>query len=311
MGNFTRNLIKQRFLKHTFNLIDVGASFGHHERFNCLGESLFIIGFELDKGYLDQLESIQGKRVIYPHALAKNTGRRSFYHAAEPHSSGLYPCRDDFFGRYPCRVVNRVTQISEIEVISLSDIQTLYDLPPIDFIKLDVEGAELEILEGANSELIENVLAMEIEVTFNESHHGRCLFADIDYFMKNKGFNFLKFVQIYGFRKNSLPLITCHPYTISMDAAPMTADVLYVRDPLQTKNMQYFTGDNIIKLAIIHDLYNTPDHAIELLDEAISKGLIGKSIYDLYSDLIPPVFGRKIDINTYRALVKVFHNWEK
>ena len=96
-----------------------------------------------------------------------------------------------------------------------------------------------------------------------------------------------------------------------MDAAPMTADVLYVRDPLQTKNMQYFTGDNIIKLAIIHDLYNTPDHAIELLDEAISKGLIGKSIYDLYSDLIPPVFGRKIDINTYRALVKVFHNWEK
>jgi len=56
-------------------------------------------------------------------------------------------------------------------------------LTDIDFIKLDTQGSELQILQGASSVLTDSVFGLEIEVAFTELYKGQPLFADVDLFL--------------------------------------------------------------------------------------------------------------------------------
>lgn len=58
---------------------------------------------------------------------------------------------------------------------------------PVDFIKLDVQGAELDVLKGGE-ECLQQVRGLEIEVEFNPIYYGQPLFGDVDRFLRRCGF---------------------------------------------------------------------------------------------------------------------------
>ena len=60
-------------------------------------------------------------------------------------------------------------------------------LDPVDMIKLDVQGAELQVLEGARRAL-ESVQVLFLEVAVLEYNRGVPLFADVVRFLDERGF---------------------------------------------------------------------------------------------------------------------------
>ncbi len=57
----------------------------------------------------------------------------------------------------------------------------------VDFIKLDTQGAELDIFRGAERTL-KSVRMLEVEVEFNELYTGQPLFGDVDRHLRERGF---------------------------------------------------------------------------------------------------------------------------
>jgi FkbM family methyltransferase len=69
----------------------------------------------------------------------------------------------------------------------------LDDLPEVercDYLKIDVQGAELKVLSGA-PRLLENVSAVHLEVEFGEVYLGQPLFSDIDLYLRSAGFELI------------------------------------------------------------------------------------------------------------------------
>jgi FkbM family methyltransferase len=66
------------------------------------------------------------------------------------------------------------------------------NLERIDFLKLDTQGTELEILKGARQYLAAGRIAViKTEVSLLPVYHGQCTFSDIDSFLKKQGFRFV------------------------------------------------------------------------------------------------------------------------
>jgi hypothetical protein len=74
----------------------------------------------------------------------------------------------------------------------------------MDFIKIDVQGYELEVLKGAENRLNE-VIGCELEVSFIEIYKRQPLFAEIDQFMRSRGF-FLADLERFWWKRKEMPL---------------------------------------------------------------------------------------------------------
>ena len=67
------------------------------------------------------------------------------------------------------------------------------EVPPPDFLSLDIQGLELAALKGAASALGESVLGVVTESEFEEIYVGQGLFSEQLSFLRSKGFRFVDF----------------------------------------------------------------------------------------------------------------------
>ncbi len=139
----------------------------------------------------------------------------------------------------------------------------LDDLGPnivVDFLKIDVQGYELEIMRNGTSKL-SNTVVIECEVEFVPMYRDQPLFGDIQCFLRDQGFVLHKLIDVGGrpFRPFSPP----NPYL------PMSqllwADAIFVRD---FTRLGTYSDDGLLKAAAILDLvYGSYDLVALLLGE--------------------------------------------
>jgi hypothetical protein len=115
---------------------------------------------------------------------------------------------------------------SSVPACSIPD--GLDDLPETagaDFLKLDVQGAELLVLEGAVARLAD-ILVVHVEVEFLPLYKNQPLFADIDAFLRAQGFAFHT-MKPYG--RTFKPAILNNDIYAQLNQL-IWADAVYVRD---------------------------------------------------------------------------------
>lgn len=138
----------RRILQPGDCIFDVGCHSGRHARafIDAVGPSGRVVGFEPIPGMaaiLRNLEADVPNFTVFEVALSNESGRASFVHAeGTPEESGLIEREFNFPDRARPRRI-------EVELRRLDDLATDAALPDPAFIKLDVEGAELRVLEGA------------------------------------------------------------------------------------------------------------------------------------------------------------------
>ena len=65
-----------------------------------------------------------------------------------------------------------------------------------DFIKIDTQGTELDIMCGGDTLLDSPIIGLEVEVEFIQLYEEQYLFGDVCTHLKNKGYEFFSFVNI-------------------------------------------------------------------------------------------------------------------
>lgn len=140
----------------------------------------------------------------------------------------------------------------------------------IDFIKLDVDGPDFEILHSLEDVLAGvPVLGFGMEVNFfgsdAETEH---TFHNTDRFMRSKGFELFN-LMIYRYTAVALPsrYLWANPGPSEL-GRPYQGDALYVHDicnPAHQGFVMKLSPEKILKTAAIFAAFNLPDSAAEIL----------------------------------------------
>lgn len=249
-------------------LVDVGARYGLDARWAAFGASLRAYCFEPDIAECERLNAAAQPGVSYiPAALAARVGRATLYRTRYNASDGLYRTNMEFFGRLLNAENAEVLSTEEINVTTLLEAQSTHGIPNHDFLKLDVEGAEMDVMRGAH---LGGTMGIYTEFRFHRAINGSPPFSEVDQFLTHRGF------MLYGLwlgkqSRKALPYAgpRLHAtdgrrfYAGTYGGQVMDGDALYFRDPLKIK----MTRNQILRAACMFEIYDLNDCAAELLCE--------------------------------------------
>lgn len=145
------------------------------------------------------------------------------------------------------------TQVVNRESLETKRLDDLPGLGLIDFMKLDIQGAELMALENATT-MLASTSVVQCEVEFVELYKGQPLFAEVDSFLRSQGFCFLRFAYTMG--RPFKPLLTDDDPSRSISQT-LWADAIYVKD----FRLRHEWDDRILQSAafILHQFYRGYD----------------------------------------------------
>jgi FkbM family methyltransferase len=188
-----------------FELADVGARFGPHDRWVLLAPPVRIVGFEPDKAECDRLtRRARSEAVRYvPIALGARPGPATLYVTAELYCSSLYPPDPDVVAAHPELAVSALVGEQTVELETLDGWCERTGIG-FDALKLDVQGAELDVLKGAAGQL-DRVVGLEVEVEFNPLYRGQPLFGEVDRFLRARGFELYRLGNLMHYARRGAP----------------------------------------------------------------------------------------------------------
>lgn len=157
--------------------------------------------------------------------------------------------------------LGELMQVERRQTLRTSRLDDLEEVRPADFLKLDVQGAELMVLQQAKVTLAD-VAVVQCEVEFVELYEGQPLMADVDAFLRSQGFCFLKFASLHGRPFKPLHL-EAHPNRSISQL--LWADAVYVRDV--GKRAQWSQRQLQAAAFLLHELYKAFDLVSLLLGE--------------------------------------------
>jgi len=138
-------------------------------------------------------------------------------------------------------------------------------IPPPDFLSLDTEGTEYEILQGAQQTIRSNVLGLILEVVFHPIRKNQKLFGDVTKLLADQGFHFVKFHSLHSHQMAS-PFRS--PVGLRGEGFQLFADALYLRrlDTISSNGLEAYIM--LQKLAFIAIIFNQLEYGLECLKQA-------------------------------------------
>jgi len=163
------------------------------------------------------------------------------------------------------------------KTVSTHDVQTtrLDDIPDIgacDYLKIDVQGGELDVLKGAQR-VLKDVIAVHCEVEFAPVYQDQPLFAEVDTLLRSAGFELIDLVNAGYNRYQALP------GHWASGSRLLWAEAIYFKSPhLLAKQ----SAQKLLRAAYIahvnHAMYDLAAHFLAEHDKAT-----GGSMLSLYS----------------------------
>ena len=161
--------------------------------------------------------------------------------------------------------LGEVEIINRFEVVSRSiDSFSSENQLEVDFLKLDTEGSEYEILLGASDQLRSHVLGIRVEVSFDFIFEGKKLFSSISDYLLDNGFFLVNFDYTgRGDYQNEFVNVD-RPYGVLT-----TSDAVFLKRKLLVLNSEedqsYSKEIRCLKYAAFCFLNNAPDVALDML----------------------------------------------
>ena len=211
-----------------------------------------IIGFEIEKNTCDEMNSKAAKGIkYYPHALGEKNERRKLYITEHPMCTSLYKPIETIPKLYQNLQFMNLKKETEIETITLDTFAEQYSIEDVDFIKIDVQGAELDIFKGSKK-LLSKVLKIVCEVEFLPLYHDQPLFGDITKFLSQYNFMFNKFLGLSG--RTLKPLVANKDKTVA--SQHMWTDAVFIQHINKIENLN---DERLLKLSVLAAIYNSLD----------------------------------------------------
>jgi FkbM family methyltransferase len=175
-------------------IVDVGAqqlSSEQHVYAPLLnsGVGYRIIGFEpLHQQLEDRLKNENNPRQTLLPNFVGDGSEQTFYINNRDATSSLLPLNEkfnkDFFGL-------NLLETVRIETVKTDRLDTLLSqVSHVDFLKLDIQGFELQALRGAET-ILERTNVIHCEVEFAKIYFGQALFSEVELHLRDRGFELI------------------------------------------------------------------------------------------------------------------------
>jgi FkbM family methyltransferase len=176
-----RGLIRSILGDDRIGLVDIGASGGLESRWRPYAQFITPFFFEPDERALQTLARDSGcvNSKIFPFALTEADGSVTLYLCAKQKVSSLFKPNLEYLRRFPD--VERFRIIEEVDVPSrtLDSCLSANERMRVDFLKIDTQGSELKVLQGARETLATPIIGLEVEVEFQELYKDQPLFGEL------------------------------------------------------------------------------------------------------------------------------------
>lgn len=279
-----------------FTCLDIGARHNFIADLLPLAPHVNAIGFDADKEECARLNSVNESEKgpwkslrFIPTGVANSTGERDFYLYKQRGCSSLLEAIDGFGTEYSRGDYYQLDKEVTIDTMPLADAAEKFDFKDASYMKIDVEGIELEIFETSDELLNNSLLAIRAEISYVLSHHGQPYNCDIESFLRKYDFAPFSFLEQHSWRcftrKKSVLDEECKfPYS---NAQLVHGDLLFFKD---YKKMPLETEADIlqhIRLGAYALVYGFIDHAsIVLNQKEVSQFLKSKWNIDSIDDEI-------------------------
>lgn len=263
MDIYIDSLFAKYYDAHPLVLIDIGAGGGIQNEWRLAQEYLKVIGFEPDRRAYEELVK-QGEGTFFNVGLYKEKAVLKFHLTKRQEASSLLKPNSEFLRKFHEGDTLSVQDITEINADSLDNQLIEGKIYDSDFMKIDTQGSELFILQGATSLLRDKLFGLEIEVEFSEIYKNQPLFADVDRFLRDYGFHLFDLQPYYWKRKAGRSLGKPKGQIIF-------ADALYFRNEDSFESALRQVADEsarrakILKAVSICILYGYFDYALEII----------------------------------------------
>lgn len=267
-------------------VVDVGARSGVQAIWEKARYPVLVLGFEPDAEECDALNArtpdasdhlVQAR--YFPWALAEDRSQRSLYLYKDRRLSSFYLPNEALLSQFPVpRLLSEgafsVDAKVDLDCISLDEFCQREKVGKVDFIKLDTQGSELEILRGGDKAL-DGVFGIAVEVEFSPLYAGQPLFGDIDAYLRSKGFSLFDLNRHWWKRSAE--------QGVESRGQVMFADAIYLRDPALSSSALYWDNlrsdpSAIERMVALSCVLGYSDFALALLDHFKRAAFIdGKS----------------------------------
>jgi FkbM family methyltransferase len=180
------------FDQHPLVLVDVGARGGLKSNWAAARRHLRVLGFEPDPQEYNRLveaaKSSQAGDTFFNTALHNHQGSLPLYIARDRGLSSVFEPNREFVDAFPDAERFDTVEVQQVQVDTLDNQLRARGINDLDFVKVDTQGSELFVLEGGSQALAGSALGAEIEVEFAPIYKRQPLFADVDRFMRDRGF---------------------------------------------------------------------------------------------------------------------------
>jgi FkbM family methyltransferase len=272
----TRALVSRKaFADDPLFVVDVGASGGIDSYWHEFDGQLRAVGFDPLVAEVDRLDAAAGPGVRYEAAWVT---------CHEPSTADGTPSTQ-FFQRTSAVSAAEIAGLDFIKEhhnagapIELSTKRIVLDeyFDPderamIDFLKVDTDGGDFDVLRGAEKILREGgVLGLAVEVQF----HGPVasdanLFSNIDLYLRGLGFGLFD-LEVRRYSRNALPA----EFALDLPAETVTGQIswgeaIYFRDLGDTEYESMWgyrpSAVDLLKLVCLFEIFGLPDCAAELV----------------------------------------------
>lgn len=318
-----RHLVERgAFAGTDFHFFDVGVSGGIDRYWRHFAPNLKVWGFD---PLVKEIERLNGLGLVTDTYEAAFVGchdyRSRHTHAEwwtpEARSTQFFPrttaqwAQDLLEMNWNRDVDNRGAELQLADrVVELDGYCVEQGIGRVDFIKIDTDGSDYEVLQGARGLLQGGgILGLQVEAQF----HGAALpeanlFSNIDLMLRQHGFALFD-LDLWHYSRAALP----RPFVYDMAAQTTRGqlswgEALFLRDlgdPLYETKWPDFaiTVPVILKSVALFDIYSLQDCAIEVLLKY--SGQLTEAGWDIeaLADLVvPPVDGRRIGYRDFIAL---------
>ena len=265
--------------EHPVVAVDVGARGDLPEPWVALDGIAEFISFEPDPAACAALEETYAKRGngnryrVVPHALTRDGGERTLYMTRARGGTSLFDPDVPLLRQYINREYLYPITTETIQTVAARDVMAELGDPDVDFMKLDIQGCELEVLEGLAGGCLDRVIGVELEASMQPREAGYPSFTEIHEFMLAQGFELFDLWPDYthrtldGSRQAYLGgMLKVRTASHSVAARIWEADLIYFRPA------EHFLADGMTdklrKLLVGYCLYGFFVEALDAVDRA-------------------------------------------
>jgi len=234
-SGFAETVVGRCLGESAVGLTDVGARWGVSPLFSPLARYCDVLALEPDQSEALRIRAARESALwrgltVKELALASERGALMLYILRRPNNSSIYPVIPHCYQRYKLKGFELEREV-QVQAVKLDDV-IFADADAHrwgEIIKIDAQGAELDILKGTTRTLTSLTQCIVCEVNFFSAYEGVPLFSEVESFLRAQGF------RLYGLLDLQQRSTRQLDKTLYRGRERlMQADAVFFRDPLDT-----------------------------------------------------------------------------